>query len=294
VEGEPDGIEGVAAPVPFGVARRVGVLHRDPIREGGKIGGPLGRGQRGGEGRAGTSRVRVGAQPVLQGHRVRGQVVHMGAGALVGVGHRAAALEAPLPRSADRAVHAPGARRRGRDDARPVAIPRRRDLHHERDVAPAAGSVSPGERQILRARDLALTEGVVAGHVDVGPEQRAVAAPRVDVDERGVVAEDREPAQLRGRRSGLVRRLRRGAAKAGPAQAGGQQVVADAVVGRPCDLAEVRRLHTGWGLRRLDGRGAGGEQYQGERDAGPVHERRHRCATLRSRPVGGHLRWDGP
>ena len=251
------------------------MLHRDPVREGGEVGGALGRGQRGGEGRAGAGGVRVGAQPVLQGHRVRGQVVHVRPGALVGVGHRAAALEAPLARGADRAVDAPRARRRGGDDARPVPVPGRGDLHHERDVATGAGwpaSAGPriGEGQVLGARDLPLAEGVVARRVDVGPEQGAVAALGIDVDQRGVVAEDREPAQLGGRGRHRVGRHRRGSAEAGPAQPGRQQVVAHAVVDGPGDLAEVRRLDVGGGLVAVFS--AAGEQDQGQHDGGPAGE----------------------
>jgi hypothetical protein len=224
-----DGGQRIAAPVFFRVALRVGVLHRDAVGELAQVARALGVGER-----RGKERVVAGllAQRALAGdpvHRVAGEVVEAGAGALVGVGHRAAALQAPLARSADRAVDAARARRAGGDDAGVLRIEPLGQLHHQR------GAVEQG--QVLVAGDLAFAQRVLAREVDVRAVEDAVAAGRAHVGERAVVGVDRAAAQLGQRRAlGVAhgRRLRQ--AEPAFAQARGQQVVGAAVVARVQDL----------------------------------------------------------
>ncbi len=118
VEREPDRVQRVGAPVLFRVLLRVRVLDREPVRIGGVERGEFRRRQRGGEIRTRSPAVdRIGAHAVLQIDGVGREIVNAGAGALVGVGDRAAVLQAPFAGAADRAVDAARAGRRRRDDA---------------------------------------------------------------------------------------------------------------------------------------------------------------------------------
>ena len=81
----------------------------------------------------------------LAAHQVDGvvlQVVCAGAGALVGIGDGAAALEAPLARGRDRAVDAARAGRGRGDDAGVRRVEAVRHLHHHGDVRAAAAPFS--------------------------------------------------------------------------------------------------------------------------------------------------------
>ncbi len=223
----------------------------------------------------------AGAGAVDQRDGVVGEIVRRGAGTLVGIGHRAAALQAPFA-GRDTAVDAARAGRRGGDQARPRGIEAGRDLHHHRNVLPAAAVVGIG--QILDAGDLALAAGDVALRVDVGPVQRAVAARGADIDQRLVVAPDRVAAQLgAGRRVGIGRQ-RRGAGQSVLAEPGGQQIVGVAVV-------VVHRQRADIGGALVDRRAmvvvivgaAANERHAGQRNQ-QWNQRRPPC---RSRPCRG-------
>ena len=105
-EGELDGLQRVRAPILLGVLLGMRVLDGEPVGRGGVESGALGSAQPCAEvgGRAQRGRV---AAPAVDGDRGVGlQVVHAGAGALVGVGHGTAALQPPFAGRADSAVHA--------------------------------------------------------------------------------------------------------------------------------------------------------------------------------------------
>ena len=153
VDREPDGVERVAAPVLLGVLLRMGVLDGDPVGERGVELRQLRCGQLRGEVRVRAGDGRVRPHAVLGVDGVGGEVVHTGAGALVGVGDRAAPLEPPLAGGADRAVDAPRAGGCGRDDAGPLTVPARRYLHHQRHVPAPGAVVEVGE--VLVSRDFA-------------------------------------------------------------------------------------------------------------------------------------------
>ncbi|MNK93622.1 hypothetical protein D3C87_1137930 [compost metagenome] len=169
------------------------------------------------------------AGAVDQRHGVRVEVVRRRAGALVGVGHGTATLEAPF---ADRnpAVDAARARRGGRDQARIGGVEIGRDLRHDRHVLLAGAIVGKGD--VLGTGHLALAGRDVALGIHVRPVQRAVATQRVGIDDGAVVIEDGDAAQLGRRGRGGIGRHRRGGRgdQAVLAESGSQQVVGIAVV----------------------------------------------------------------
>ncbi|GAA0807917.1 hypothetical protein GCM10009078_48510 [Cupriavidus gilardii] len=226
-DAEFDRLQREQAPVLLGIALRMRVLEGEPMRRRGDEGGARVVVDRRGEMRLAAGGGAAGAGAVDQRDGVVGEILRRGAGALVGIGHRAAALQPPFA-GRDAAVDAARAGRRGGDQARPRGIEAGRDLHHHRDVLPAAAVVGVG--QILDAGDLALAAGDIALRIDIGSVQRAVAARRADIDQRLVVAPDRIAAQLgAGRRVGIGRQ-RRGAGQSVLAEPGGQQIVGVAVV----------------------------------------------------------------
>src|SRR5690606_36302985 len=136
--------------------------------------------QVGGEVRGVAGAVGVGALAAYQIHGVGLQVVHAHAGALVGVGDGAAALEAPLARGRDRPVDAARAGGGGGDDAGVGRVERGRYVHHQGDVLLAGAVVGVGE--VLVPGDSAFAQGVVAVEVDVRAVEHAVAAAGRHVD----------------------------------------------------------------------------------------------------------------
>ena len=226
-----------AAPVLLRILLRVRVLERDAERVRGVERRELGRRQRGAEVGVRARGRRVAAHAVLQVHGVGRKIVRSHPRALVGVGDRASALQAPLASRADRTVNAARARGRRRHDARPALAERCGDLHHQRDVQLPAAVVRIGD--VLGAGDLAFAQRVGAGQVDVRTVQRAEAPLGIHVEQGAIVVVDREPSQLRRRRRDRVREYgRRGGAEPRLAEPRGQQVVAH------------RRRNESWRSRR--------------------------------------------
>ncbi len=181
-----------------------------------------------------------------------------GAGALVGVGDRAAVLEAPFAGGRDRAVDAARAGGGRRDDAAVRRIVAVRDLHHH-GHARAPAMASPLEGDVFVAGDQAFARGHGAVRRDVRPVQHAVAAARRRIDQGAVVVIDREPPQFLGGGVERIGKARRGrATKPGLAQPRGQEVVGDAVIMRVLDAIAVVASSP-------RGRAAGREQNQRRR-----------------------------
>ncbi|ABA47591.1 hypothetical protein BURPS1710b_3199 [Burkholderia pseudomallei 1710b] len=278
---ELDRLQRHAPPVLLGVLLRMRVLVGVAVRKRAvERGERAARFARGKQARAARAR-RGGERAVDQRDDARADLVRAVAAALVVVRDRAAALEPPLARRGDRAVHAARARRRRRHDARIRRIEARRHLHEQRDVLAAAAVV--GIREIFGAGDLALAEGVVAREVDVRPPEAPVAAVRRDVDERPVVRVDREAPQLRGARLRGIREAGpRVAAEARLAEPRGQQIVARAVVGR---LAHAARNEAGQrvhlrvfvAVARAEQHTAEKRERQPRRAPRSAPDRRHGC-----------------
>ncbi|MNT28444.1 hypothetical protein D3C72_1641320 [compost metagenome] len=166
-----------------------------------------------------------------------------GTGALVGVGHRAAALQPPFA-GGDGAIHAARARRRGGDHTWPGGIEASRDLHQHGYVLLPRAVVRI--RQVFHPGDLAFRAGDIALRVHVGAVQRAIAASRGGIDDGAVVGVDRVAPQFRrGRGGGIGRHRRGGAGEPVLAQPRGQQVVAAAVVAVDGNRADIGRLGVG-------------------------------------------------
>ena len=184
--------------------------------------------------------VRVCANAVHQVYGVGLQIVETDAAALVAVRNCTALLQPPVAGGADRAIDTARAGRGCRHDAGIVFVEAGRNLDHQRDIAVIASFVREGD--VLVARDLAVAQRCNAIVVDVRPEQRAVTAVGRDIDQRTVVRMDRVAAQFRRSRVCRVRIDRRGSLNPGLAQSGGQQVVADAVIGHLLNRPEEFRL----------------------------------------------------
>ena len=231
VEGELDGVQRIPPPVLLRVLLRVRVLHGEAVGERRVERGAIRVAQVGGEVRSGPGSRRVGASPVHQVHGIPGHVVHAHSASLVRVRHRAAVLESPFACRGDRAVDAPGTRRRAGDDARVVHVEAGRDLHHHRGVHLARALVVVRDRFL--AGDLPFAQGIAALRIDVGAVEHAVATRGGRVHQRAVVLVDGQPAQLRGGGAGRIReaRGRRREREARLAQSARQEVVGVARVG---------------------------------------------------------------
>jgi hypothetical protein len=206
----------------------------------------------------------VGALAAQQVDGVVLQIVRAGAGALVGVGDGAAVLQPPFAGGGDRAVDPARARGGRGHDAGVQGIEVVRHLDHAGDaLAPVLG---PLVGDVFKTCDLALVVRDGPVRLDVRPVERAVAAARRRVDQGAVVVVDREPAQLLHGRLGRVGDggSRRGA-KAGLAEAGGQEVVVDAVIIGFHD-ADVRPFGRDVVLRR-GGRAGHGQDVRRGRQA---------------------------
>ena len=229
-EGEADRFQHVAAPEPLRIVLGMRVLEGEAKGRLRVEAGLLAGADRGGEvGRiAGGIRLRALAADQVDG--ILRQVVSPGAGALVGIGDGAAALQSPFAGSADGAVDAARARGSARHDARLFGAEGERHLDHHRDVV---GSAAVAEREELVAEDQ-FVDRVARLQRHAGAIKTAVAAGGGRVDQGPRVVVDRDRAQLLGGRRQGIGRLRRGR-RLDPrdAEAGGQQIAsARLVVGR--------------------------------------------------------------
>ena len=248
-EGELDRLQHVAAPVGLGVALRMRVLVGEAVRRLGVEGGQRPVAQPGPEGRVPPGLPGRHALALDQVDGIVLQVVRAVARPLVGVGHGAAVPETPLAGGADGAVDAARARGGRGHDAGRSRVEAVGHLDHEGHVLAAPRPAGVG--QAFEPGDPAFGPGVIALGVDVGAEEGAVAAAGIDRHQGPVVVEDRQRPQLRRRRRVGQGRRRACEPQARGAQAGGQQVVGDAVILGADDLAldEARRLRLG-GLER--------------------------------------------
>ena len=186
------------APVFFRVLLRMRMLDGKAVWRCGIEGCAFGGAQIGGKNRglAGGSGSRADA--VLQIDRVVLQVMNAGAGALVGVHHRAAVFQAPFARCANGAVNAARAARRAGDDARAGRVEGGRQLQQHRDVL-AAGAVIRVSN-VFGAGNLAFASGDNAFGIDVWAVQATVAAGGRNIEQRPVVVKNGEFSQLGRRR----------------------------------------------------------------------------------------------
>ena len=194
LERELDRAQHVLAPVLFRVLLRVRVLEGEAVRRGRVEGRALAGLDVRREVRIVARCGRISALAAHQVHGVGLQIVRAGAGALVGIGDGAAALEAPLAGGRDRPVDAARTGRGRGNDAGIRRDERVRDLHHHGDVALATAALLVGDVFVAGDLSFACRDGAVRRHVR--SVERAVAAARRRVDQRAIVVVDREPAQF--------------------------------------------------------------------------------------------------
>ena len=238
---------GVVAPAGLGVDAGMRVRHRDQ-RRGRAIRRAIGF-------ESEPRRAALGAGPVKRHARIGGVVENVGAGALVGIGHRAAAWERPGAGDGQPAVDPARARSGCHHQARVSGIEAVRQLQRypERLIAHA----EPGERVEFPAGNFGQRR---AGVEPAGGGQ---------VDQALVIGVNRQPSQQCAAIHAAVSHPGRRAAQAGQAKTGGQQVVAIPMrrFTNPGQLHVRFRPGCGFGPGRGCGgtvADAGGEQQQGE------------------------------
>src|SRR5262249_49178974 len=165
------------------------------------------------------------------------QVMSAATGTLVGIGNGAPVLEPPLARGSDRAILSAGAGRGGSDDTTVIRVEAVGHLNHHGYASLPAAFVS----DVFVARNQSLARGYRSVRLDVGSIKRAVAATRRRIDEGAIIVVDRKTPKFFRRRMGRIGKARgRGAAQSRLTEAGGQQVVGNAVVVRVDDLRFIR------------------------------------------------------
>ncbi len=243
-QGEVRGLLHMPPPIGLGIVLRMGVLDRH-----------AGGADRG----IGDERQRFAqraAAAVLAHAALRVQIEIVGTGALVGVGDRAALRQAPGAGHRDGAVDAARTRRGGDHHAAPLQIETIGHLHQY-------------AMRLLRAGQCRQRAVLASGHRGGAAVDLAVTAGGGQIGDAAPVVPECAPAQFRRGRMGGVGEGRRGhRLQAGQAQAGGQQIVAAAVLG---DALRFDHGLVGHGSGR--GTAAGG-QRQGQ--GGGQSDTRHR------------------
>ena len=224
------------------IALRVGVLESEPIGRRRVERRARARGDRRREVRVVACLPRSGALAADQVDGIVLQIVRTRAGALVGVGDRAAVLEAPFAGGGDGAID-PARAGRGRGDNAAVGrVEAVRYLHHHGDTGAAVVLLFEGE--IFVARDQPFVRRRIqrsAVGLDVGSVENRVPALRRYIDESAVIIVDRQATQLLRRRMERIAYCGwRGRLEAQSAEPGCQQVIGNAVVMRMHDAILVR------------------------------------------------------